>query len=340
LSQIAVRKDVTTVLADDIIMIPLVGPTDSQTDAGTFMVTAPIMFVRLVGVPQPIMMYGTCAGFYGPVSIFPFMIGESLKLPSLGNYFTARPGVVEALTQLTPDPSSISGPSAKRVCARPLEDRGEQTAPLTDRGTLKLIKDLEGGQYITRNKTDLEGRERDLNFLSRALDKDKREYVMGVNYLLQTEKYRILIVEEAMTRTELRKHTFASCGLYDRVFTLRLFTDPGKLKLFLTENVLSGDPITVTLLDFMGSQQLSEGDIICPNQNNREKLDVCQSLENRLPLLLKSIVRSHQYFQQILDSIQALSLRYSTMTDQIPLHPPQVLYLPLMKIHHKTFNPP
>ena len=36
---------------------------------------------------------------------------------------------------------------------------------------------------------------------------------MGVDYLLQTEKYRIMIVEEAETRTELRKSAFASCGL-------------------------------------------------------------------------------------------------------------------------------
>ena len=149
---------------------------------------------------------------------------------------------------------------------------------------------MEGGEYHTRNKTDLEARERDLNFLFRALDYERREYAMGVDYLLQTEKYRVMIVEEAETRTELRKAAFASCGLYDRVFTLRLFTDPVKLKLFLTGNVLSGDSITVTLLDFMGSQQLSEGDIICPQQN-KPLVDILRNLQLVMQVLLSDHFR-------------------------------------------------
>jgi hypothetical protein len=150
---------------------------------------------------------------------------------------------------------------------------------------LKIIVDLEGGQHQTRNKTDLEGRERDLNFLFRALDYGRREYAMGVDYLLQTEKYRIMIVEEAETRAELRKPAFASCGLYDRVFTLRLFTDPVKLKLFLTGNILTGESITVTLLDFMGNQQLSEGDVICPQQN-KPLVETLRNLQLVMQVLL------------------------------------------------------
>ena len=252
LSQIAERKDATNIVSEDVVMIPLAMAADVLVDAGTFLAASPIIFVRLVGVPQHIMTYGTCAGFYGPVSVFPFMIGDRIKFPSLlGHHFVARLGVAEALLELMPHPLSTSEPISKRVCARPLGDRGEQTELLTDKGTSKFINDLEGGKFNTRNKTDLEGREKELNFLFRALDFDRREYAMGVDYLLRTEKYRIMIVEEAETRTELRKAAFASCGLYDRVFTLRLFTDPGKLNVFLTGNVLSGDSITVTLHDLL-----------------------------------------------------------------------------------------
>jgi hypothetical protein len=104
-------------------------------------------------MPQHIMTYGTCAGFYGPVSVFPFTIGDRIKFPSrVGHYFVARPGVVEALLELTPHPQSTSEPLSKRVCARPLGDRGERTEQLTEKGTLKFINDLEGGQHQTRNK--------------------------------------------------------------------------------------------------------------------------------------------------------------------------------------------
>ena len=112
--------------------------------SGTFLAAAPIMFVRLVGLPQHIVTYETCAGFYGPVSILTFTIGDRLKFPSLGHYSTARPGVVEALLELMPGPNSISGQSSKRVCARPLGDREEQTEPVKDKGTSKFINDLEG----------------------------------------------------------------------------------------------------------------------------------------------------------------------------------------------------
>jgi hypothetical protein len=286
LSQIAEEKDATNLLSEDIVMIPLAIAAEALVDAGTYLAASPIMFVRLVGVPHHIMTYGTCVGFYGPVSVFPFTIGDRIKFPSMvGHYFVARPGVVEALLELMPHPHSTSEPLSKRVCARPLGNRGEQTEQVIETGTLKFINDLEGGRYNTRNKTDLEGRERDLNFLFRALDYERREYAMGVDYLLQTEKYRIMIVEEAETRTELRKAAFASCGLYDRVFNLRLFTDPVKLKLFLTGNVLSGDAMTVTLFDFMGSQQLSEGDIICPQQN-KPLVDTLRNLQLVMQVLL------------------------------------------------------
>ena len=66
---------------------------------------------------------------------------------------------------------------------------------------MKYINDLDGGRYQILNKTDLGTREEELHFLFRALDVDRREGAMGVDYLLQTEKYRALIVSEAKSRT-------------------------------------------------------------------------------------------------------------------------------------------
>ena len=84
LSQIAERKDASKIVSKDVVMIPLAMAADALVDAGTCLAVSPIMFVRLVGVPQQIMTYGTCTGFYGPVSHFPFSIGRVLPLSNLG----------------------------------------------------------------------------------------------------------------------------------------------------------------------------------------------------------------------------------------------------------------
>ena len=118
---------------------------------------SPIMFVRLVGVPQHI-------------------IGDCLKFPSLGRYFIARPDVVEALLELMPHPYSTS---VFQTSLR--SSAGEQGGAdgATDRkNSLKFVYDLQGGKFSTRNKTDLDGRERDLHFLLQALDCERREYAL------------------------------------------------------------------------------------------------------------------------------------------------------------------
>jgi hypothetical protein len=56
---------------------------------------------------------------------------------------------------------------------------------------------------------------------------------MGVDNILETEKCRALIVSEAKSRTELRNPAFTSCGLYDRVYKLQVFTDPITLKFYI-----------------------------------------------------------------------------------------------------------
>lgn len=72
---------------------------------------------------------------------------------------------------------------------------------------------------------------------------------MGSEYILQEEEYRSLLVEESMA--ESRDEASATSVYYDRVRALPLFTDPSKLRLFLTGNVLMRGPSpNVTMDDF------------------------------------------------------------------------------------------
>jgi hypothetical protein len=104
----------------------------------------------------------------------------------------------------------------KRPCVRLLGEVGEQPDPTDENGKLKFVNDLDGGRYQTRNKKDLGTREEELHFLFRALDVERREGAIGVDYVLQTEKYRALIVSEAKSRTRHIHHVdfmtgFTSC---------------------------------------------------------------------------------------------------------------------------------
>ena len=286
LMAIAEQKEMAVLVDGDFIVVPLVTMAVDQIADAHFMASAPIMFLKLIGVPHAVMTYATCAAFYGPVTIAPFAVGDRVKLPSIHSYFVARSGVVEALADLMLLSTSTSQ-SSKRPCVRLLGELGDQPDTIMDKGTLKFVNDLDGGRYPTRNKSDLGTREEELHFLFRALEFDRREGVMGVDYLLQTEKYRALIISEAKSRSELRNPAYTSCGLYDRVYKLQLFTDPGRLKLFLTGNVLTEEIPTLSLADFVGSQPLLEGEFICPKQN-APLVATLQNLQIVLQVLLSN----------------------------------------------------
>ena len=76
---------------------------------------------------------------------------------------------------------------------------------------------------------------------------------MGSEYILQEEEYRSLLIEESMASSQSRDEAFATSIYYDKVKTLPLFTDPSKLRLFLTGNVFMGGPSPVTMDDFTSS---------------------------------------------------------------------------------------
>ena len=83
LSQIAEKKDASNLVSADVVLIPLAMAADALVDAGTYLVDL-LMFVRLGGVPQHIMTYGICAGFYGPVSAREWSANKSIA-KQIGN---------------------------------------------------------------------------------------------------------------------------------------------------------------------------------------------------------------------------------------------------------------
>lgn len=141
----------------------------------------------------------------------------------------------------------------KRPCMRTLEVGGELTESINDiKGMSKFIMDLYGTEYATRNKTDLTQRGKDLGFLFRALDKNRWEFAMGKDYLLQTEDYRSMIIDRGKTRADHRHRAFESCGFQDRIQSLGIVQKSTKLKELLVGSFLvEGSSPSLSLDDFV-----------------------------------------------------------------------------------------
>ena len=104
---VAVRKATVYVLESDIVIVPLSGPIGKEPADFTFLAKTPLMFIKLVGPPQPIETYGKCVAYHGDVPDIPFALGSLLKFPSLSHYIVARPGVFEALGEIVPAPADL-----------------------------------------------------------------------------------------------------------------------------------------------------------------------------------------------------------------------------------------
>jgi hypothetical protein len=78
-------------------------------------------------------------------------------------------------------------------------------------------------RHPTRNKSDIAVRERELHFMLRAMDTERREYAITTDLALQTEVYRRMLCEQGETQAEDRIPAFMSCGLISRVYRLQFF---------------------------------------------------------------------------------------------------------------------
>ena len=83
--------------------------------------------------------------------------------------------------------------------------------------------DLDGVKHLTRNKTALSLRERELSSLLRAMDSKRREYSAASDATLRTEVYWRMLCEQSDTQADDRKQTFMSCGFLSRVQRLQIF---------------------------------------------------------------------------------------------------------------------
>ena len=233
------------------------------------------MFIKVHDTPQPRMTYGHVASYSAGTIDKPFQVGTMVKFASPTNFVVAKQRLVSAIgvaagAEVDLRTETVQ-PGSKRTCIRQLETGGELVEDTGEKlkGTSTYLLDLDGVKHLTRNKTEISHREKELYFLFRAMDSRKWGYSTSTDLVLQTEQYRSMICEQGDTQSGERHLAFESCGLISRVQRLRIFHDKEKLKLLLTGSVLiecTTDP-TLSLQDFVIDEKISNKTTACPSNN-------------------------------------------------------------------------
>ena len=255
---------------NSMIVIPLSAPRAEEVLDFTYLASSKSMYFQIHEKPQNRMTYGHCSQYSVGITDFPLPIGALVKFPSMSHYLVAQPRLSEAvrISLLPAIGSAVDAEPAKRPCLRPLEIGGEQAEDTAGKIKGMSIVDLDGGEHPTRNKTDLHQRERDLGFVFRAMDVQKRNYSVRADVTLQADYYRSMLFEQGDTQLEDRHVAFTACGLMNRVQKLPVLGDNGRLKLLLIGSVLAdNNEATLGLEDFICGERISSKPSPCPSNN-------------------------------------------------------------------------
>lgn len=263
------------VQGDSIIIIPLTHPTGDDVQDFTFLSRSDLMFVQLVAKPQTLRTYGRCVAYSAGTTVRPLPVGAAVKFPTVPFYIVAQREMAAAVRAARGPSVDLSAPVAaeKRQCVRQLGEEGELASDASGskfKGTFTYLLDLNGQKHYTRNKSDIAVREKELNFIMRAMDLDRREYAITSDLVLQTEVYRRMLCEQSDTQAEDRIMSFMSCGLINRVYRILVFQKTEKLKLLLMGSVLleGSDEPTLTLEDFSVGEKIATRSTPCSNNNS------------------------------------------------------------------------
>ena len=260
--------------ADSIIVVPLTTPRVDEALDFTFMAAAECMFVKIHETPQTRRTYGHCAAYSVDCAHKPIAIGDVFKFSTLGTFVVAKRQLVESViaSRSSEVDTAMETNVDKRQCIRPLVEVGELTDDTGGRlkGTSSYILDLNGVKHLTRNKSDIAQREKDLHMVFRAMDAEKMDYSITADFVLQPEVYRAMLCEQGDSQADNRHLAFISCGLINRIHRLQVFRKTEKLKLLLIGSVMleSLDDPTLTLDDFVTGEKISCGTTSCPSNNS------------------------------------------------------------------------
>ena len=233
---------VATVLTEAVMILPLTEAAENEALDFDYLAASDLTFIQIHGTPQLRMTYGHYLEYSLGVADRAVPLGTLLKFPATANYIIAGPELLaEIRNTVVRAPQSSSGVEpSKRPCIRPLEVGGElaEDAIEKPKGASQYLLDLDNVRHVTRNKTDIHQREKDLYFTFRAMDIEKWDYSISSDVVLQPKEYLSMLSEQGDTRSGNRHLAFTACGLISMVFKLEILHNTGKVKLLLTGSVM------------------------------------------------------------------------------------------------------
>jgi hypothetical protein len=273
---LASKMPLDQVADDATVLVPLFNIEDGAIANASILASGPTMYARLLGHPQPRMVFAQCVAYSSGVESQPFPIGTRIKFPPTTHLWVAKNFLVNTISTLGPrpysDPNITDAPRvSKRSCRRPLEEEGGELADFSRLGMSKFMMNLDGDSFSMRDKTDIGAREKKLFLLFRMLDKERWEYAMGPDYKLQTEEYKNTVIQQGRTRGDHKHKAFLTTSFLDRIQGLHPVQKTDRLELLLTGSLfVEGGSPTLELSDFAipnSGEELSTGTTACPFQN-------------------------------------------------------------------------
>ena len=173
----------TEVAEDAVILIPLFTTENSVVMNSTILAEGPMVYIRLDGPPQPRAIFGTCVAYSEGADIREVAVGAKVQFPPPPRLLVGKPSLVDLFNEdigtAVDNPRTGTPRPVKRLRTRLLEDVGElgesgHDGPI-EKGMTKYILDLDGCKHVTRNKSDIAQREKDLGYIFRTVDKERWE---------------------------------------------------------------------------------------------------------------------------------------------------------------------
>ena len=313
-----------TVLTEAVMILPLTEPVENQALDFTYLAASTLMFIQIHGTPQLRMTYGHCLEYSLGVVDRTVPLGALLKFPTTTNFIIAKPQLLMEIRHtvgLTTQPTG-GVDSSKRPCLRPLAVGGELAEDAGDKpkGTSQYLLDLDGVRHVTRNKTDIHQREKDLYFVFRAMDVEKWDYCISSDVVLQPKEYLSMLSEQGDIRSGNRHLAFTACGLISMVFKLGFLHNTEKLKLLLTGAVLlhESSSNTLTLDDFVTGEKVANKPVVCP-ANNAGLISVLRNFQTVMQIVfsdcfetcLSAFIKDLEGSHRPMELVSADFLKYS-----------------------------
>lgn len=261
------RIPFASVQASDIGLAAVETPDEDEQRDCEFLACSNLIFFEFLGTPGTI-AYIKCLGSLESNINSVDLINNRFKIESPTHFLVASGDfllIAEQLKLEEPDRkrAPLHGPQENRGLQRAQETTGERTEG-GEKGVSYYIVTRDGQKLPTRDKSNLQQRCDQLEFMWRAADKGLWKHIAGSGYKLQAEIYWKILLEEAEALHQPVGSVFQRASKISLISGTAIAKDSKALELFLRGDF--GEE-GLTLESFCAGSKLSTSSHPCVLQN-------------------------------------------------------------------------